>query len=338
MNKRNEEKTRITAGALTGALLFGVFFLVGKLLQHKFVPHTLIGYNGLKEAYRYTQLMLTENILLPFEFALCGLVGSAVSSKISRNKEHKFSASAVITSAVLGAAVMMLAPMSVGILAEKITPYKSPVPLKRQIELCIDLSEDIESKSTCEYTAQGLSAARDVYRFSSKGSDLYYKVYHLDIGNEVTAELSEADSKELKDKLRKGAEHTVCFYKNSGLIASIDGMTEDFTDDFESMFKLSYENGVIRRNELPESEMPENLTIVTVKDGETVNKGVAGKYSEYHLPKQHVKPTAADKPFDEITPEDMEPTDNRGTSYYLTADFPEDNIYGRRVSNIVEIW
>ena len=314
-----------------------VYFTVAMLLAaHKAdcTPDTAIGVSGLKQVRQFLGAELAEEFGSAGAMVLGAFAGSSVYKLGRRDRSEDklfFSPAAMIVAAFF--AVMMLLTQPVKNrwdIQTELNGY-SGLRIMKLTSLYIDCGRDLKEQSARELTGDGFTVDFHDNSYSRRSRYSRGRVsvpeYALEKNGKTVAQVAKKDQLELKDKLWKNNEHTVRLYEHSGLICDLDGRSEDFADDYTSMFTLTYEHEYLVRNTRPDEGELKDLYLVDKKGDEVIGQINMKNNTEFYMSYM------TDLNFGEGMP-NLVPVDRSGRIVYLEA-FIDGEC--RRVSNIVKL-
>ncbi len=259
-----------------------IFLIISSVLVDNLYPKSLIGIESLKAFRTYLTVQLIQralgSFLLIFSavyyiFGREALFSSNKNNTPSDKKARKILWT-VITTISVSLFVFIGSRNNIDIQSRK-NDYCEFPPVET-ISLIIDISRDISDMETYTTKADSCSVRKETYSYSYNSvrrgrQTVNVTEYALTGTNGTTiSQISFNDYNTLKDKFRQYVPHTIELYKNSGLIASIDGENHNFKTDIMEYVKLSYSNGkFIRTVHKNESEF-RCLTFMVELNGEVI--------------------------------------------------------------------
>ena len=259
--------------------LFGGAAMAGlMILLYRLAPETYIGMAGLTQIRRYLYLRFFGNIVLAAAVFLCPLLGGVVYRAIKRGEDYLSRRFRLIVGGVLAVLVILLAPcgsLEFGGHAYQqmeMNGYRG-LPLMKVGAMILDIEKDMKEGETTLYTDQTCTVQTvDYVSHTRKHGTSHHFVWYLKRDGFPCGELSRQNRAAITGNTFEYAPHDVAVYKNSGLIASIDGAETLEFPPMEALITLTYDDeaGRIHRTLLPNEDSVELTGIVTM-DGEIVS-------------------------------------------------------------------
>ena len=302
---------------LAASLIFFSPMIIGDIYDRMHPVTTLTGYDALIQIHGYLGCLLFELLAIPFISALSGFVGSLIykAGKEKYKGERRWSPSAVVISAVLGSALLLIIPSVSGVdIQQKLNGCKG-LPIMQAAQLYIACGKDIESRAVRTENVVNAETSYNIFSYR-KGSGSgrrhtsgYSTEYSLNSSGEPIAQISKSDSNRMEILFLTKERHIAELYENSGFIASFDGY-DTMSFDLSTMFTLEYDGEFIRRTSPEGENLLDNIILLGEYDGEREFEILAGSIKEFYFPRM-----------------------KKGTSCYLGIWY---NGKPLRVSNIIE--
>ena len=335
MNRIKKFDVKLFVSVIIGALVYFSVWLLLTANKIDCLPDTAIGVEGLRQVRRYLGAELITEFASAVSLILAAFIGSAVYKLGRRDKSVDklfFSPLAVVLAGVAALLILLTEPVkNRWDIQTELNGYKG-LRIMKLTSMYIDCGKDLKEQETRELTVSGLMVGSQYHgytRKSGRGAARRIDIteYTLESDGNTLAQLARNDYIKLKDKLWTGSEHTVRLFAHSGLISELDGIHDDFADDYTSMFTLTYENEYLVRNTRPDEAELMYLYLVIKKDGEMIGQINMAEETDFYLPKM------TDLNYGMGVPNYV-PVDRSGQIVYLEALIDGES---RRVSNTVRL-
>lgn len=252
-------------------ILTMLFFFLGVLLIPLFMtnpckPEVMVGLEGLTQTKRYCGMLVLSHLisalLIPAGIELCALIRRKLDDGALLSLMWR-----IPIEIILCAAYLLMFPRSTYVELQSQLKHDSGT-LFRAAELYFDTAKDLDKQETAiqkdisvtlqqfdfKYTYQRRSGGRYSRPKTETAHEYEYGICNR--AGKAIAQITVREYKSLQNTAFEYNPHTLTIYKNSGLLAAIDGADTVPNTKQEDLVKLTYDYdaGVIRRELLCENE------------------------------------------------------------------------------------